>query len=203
MPLFSNLFVPWGREAGEEGIASGGKGARGESLAFALGLISLVGGFFEPLLPTKDPMARGQQQGRAFSCSATYMHIFVYHYGEYLQEYGGIEKFSNYALESKHSLLKRILRDSTSGFSRGEAEVVRQELSALIRLEKHDETDRQNENENENEKKRKRKRSKSRSENSTPLTAPTRKPPKDRSWSSSSHAMHPENEPYHVSSTKT
>jgi hypothetical protein len=147
----------------------------------------------------------------------TYMHIFVSHYGEYLQEYGSIEKFSNYALESKHSLLKWILRDCTLGFSRGEAEVVHQELSALIRLEKHDKKDRQNENENENENKnknenenknknknkKKRKRNESGSENSTPLTAPTRKPLKDRSWSSSSHAIHPENEPYHVSSMKT
>lgn len=31
----------------------------------------------------------------------TYMHIFVYRYGEYLQEYGSIEKFSNYALEKR------------------------------------------------------------------------------------------------------
>lgn len=75
---------------------------------------------------------------------------------------------------------------------RGEAEVVCQELSVLIRLEKHDEKDRQNENENENKNEKKRKRNESGSENSTPLTAP-RKPPKDRLWLSSSHAIHPEN----------
>lgn len=126
----------------------------------------------------------------------TYIHIFVYHYGDYLQEYNSIEKFSNYALESKHSTLKRILRDCTSGFSRGEPELVRQELSTLIRLEKHDE--------NEQEKKRETKRKRDgENEECTTVPATQSKTTKDRTWSSSSHALHPENKPYHISSINT
>lgn len=35
----------------------------------------------------------------------TYIHIFIYHYGYFLEKYSGVEKFSNYVLESKHSLM--------------------------------------------------------------------------------------------------
>ncbi len=67
----------------------------------------------------------------------TYIHIFVYHYRFFLHKYGGIKKFSNFALESKHSIMKRILAYSTSRFSRGPAEVARQQIAALVRQRKH------------------------------------------------------------------
>ncbi len=36
----------------------------------------------------------------------TYMHIFVYHYGFFLQTYHSIKKFVNYALKGKHQVMK-------------------------------------------------------------------------------------------------
>ena len=70
----------------------------------------------------------------------TYIHIFVYHYGYFLHKFNGIEKFSNYALEGKHSEMKRILAHSTSRFSSGPAEAARQQLAALVRDELHNAT---------------------------------------------------------------
>jgi hypothetical protein len=67
----------------------------------------------------------------------TYIHIFVYHFGFFLSTYGGLEKYSNFALESKHAELKRILAHSTSRFSNGDAEAARQQLHALVRNELH------------------------------------------------------------------
>jgi hypothetical protein len=83
--------------------------------------------------------------GQAF-CTAygrkqvtTYMHIFVYHYGFFLQTYHGIEKFANYALEGKHRVTKRTLARATSGFGGkgGEPKAARQQLQALLRAEVH------------------------------------------------------------------
>ncbi len=69
----------------------------------------------------------------------TYIHIFVFHFGFFLETYNGIEKFANYALEGKHSTVKRILAYGTSGFSHGPAETARQQLCALLRDELHNE----------------------------------------------------------------
>lgn len=66
-----------------------------------------------------------------------YIHVFVYHLGYYLEKYGGVEKFGNYSLESKHSCNKAILRDMTNRFKMGEAAAVRQQLQANVRLEQH------------------------------------------------------------------
>jgi hypothetical protein len=65
----------------------------------------------------------------------TYLHIFVYHYGFFLERYNGLEKFANYALEGKHRVLKQILARGTSGFSHGPSEAARQQLAALVREE--------------------------------------------------------------------
>src|SRR3989344_4371557 len=70
----------------------------------------------------------------------TYIHIFVYHYGYFLEHYHGLEKFANFALEGKHSVVKRILARGTSHFSHGPAEAACQQLCALIRDELHDAT---------------------------------------------------------------
>ncbi len=87
--------------------------------------------------------AQGRSLGQAFVAAytqedvTTYLHIFVYHYGYFLATYDGIEKFANFDLEGKHSVIKRILAHSTSGFSYGPSETARQELSALLRAEVH------------------------------------------------------------------
>jgi len=66
-----------------------------------------------------------------------YIHVFVYHVGFYLEKYGGVEKFGNYSLESKHSCNKAVLREMTNRFKMGEAALVRQQLQANVRLEEH------------------------------------------------------------------
>ncbi len=45
-----------------------------------------------------------------------YMHVFIYHLGFYMERYGGIERFANYASESKHQENKKAIRRGTSGF---------------------------------------------------------------------------------------
>lgn len=46
----------------------------------------------------------------------TYIHIFVYHVGFYLQRWGSIEKFANYAIEGMVAVNKRNLHRATSQF---------------------------------------------------------------------------------------
>jgi hypothetical protein len=122
----------------------------------------------------------------------TYMHILVYHYGEFLKKYSSIEKFTNYALKSKHSTMKRILADCTSSFTRGPAAVAQQQLHALVHLEKHEE--------------RKRKREEEELAAAAPLVAPPPPPTRTRKphdWASVSLATHPEITHYVGSSTIT
>jgi hypothetical protein len=66
-----------------------------------------------------------------------YLHVFIYHIGYYLEQYGGIEKFGNYALEGKHSCNKAILQRMTSRFKFGKEGAVRQQLLTNLRLEQH------------------------------------------------------------------
>jgi hypothetical protein len=61
----------------------------------------------------------------------------VFHFGFFLNKYNGLEKFANYALEGKHSVIKRILAYGSSGFGYGPSETARQELCALLRNEIH------------------------------------------------------------------
>jgi hypothetical protein len=124
----------------------------------------------------------------------TYMHILVYHYGEFLEKYGGIEKFANYALESKHSIMKRILAGCTSGFSRGPAELVRQELRMLIRLEKHEERERKEKESAEGE-------SEVRAATSQHTRSHKTRTPRD--WASASLAVYSAIEAFVVNSTIT
>jgi hypothetical protein len=57
-----------------------------------------------------------------------YLHVFIYHIGYYLEQYGGIEKFGNYALEGKHSCNKVILQCMMSWFKFGKEGMVWQQL---------------------------------------------------------------------------
>lgn len=43
-----------------------------------------------------------------------YIHVFVYHVGFYLERFGSLEKFANYAIESQHFLNKKT---HTNGYS--------------------------------------------------------------------------------------
>lgn len=52
--------------------------------------------------------------------------------------YHGVEKFANYALECKHRVNKIRLRCGSSGFSQGAVEAARQQLSAQMRMESHE-----------------------------------------------------------------
>lgn len=45
-----------------------------------------------------------------------YIHVFVYHVGYYIERYDSLEKFANYASESKHQINKKVLKRGTSGF---------------------------------------------------------------------------------------
>ncbi len=67
------------------------------------------------------------------------MHIFIYHFGFFLNQYGGIKKFANYALEGKHQVTKRILAYRTSGLGGkgGEPKAAKQQLQALLCDEVH------------------------------------------------------------------
>ncbi|KAL6055835.1 Cyclic nucleotide-gated cation channel beta-1 [Balamuthia mandrillaris] len=47
----------------------------------------------------------------------TYIHIFVDHLGYWLEKEGCVEMFSNFSIESTHNTLKRMVRESTQGFS--------------------------------------------------------------------------------------
>lgn len=94
-------------------------------------------------------LAKAREFGLAYIAAypkekvTTYMHIFVYHYRFFLSRYNGIEKFTNYALEGKHKVTKRILVYGTSGLggrSNGDdaqARVARQQLEALLHDEVH------------------------------------------------------------------
>lgn len=66
-----------------------------------------------------------------------YLHIFIFHIGFFLEEYGGIEKFANFALEGKHSTNKKILAHMTSHFKFGRRIAAKQQLQANLRLEQH------------------------------------------------------------------
>jgi len=48
-----------------------------------------------------------------------YIHLFIYHIGAYLEEYGSVEKFANYAIESKHKTIKGRLYGGTRGRADG------------------------------------------------------------------------------------
>ncbi|ELR23713.1 uncharacterized protein ACA1_073570 [Acanthamoeba castellanii str. Neff] len=67
-------------------------------------------------------LTRAREFGQAFVDAyqaedvTTYIHIFVFHFGFFLDKYNGLEKFANYALEGKHSVIKRILAYGSSGF---------------------------------------------------------------------------------------
>lgn len=46
----------------------------------------------------------------------SYIHVFVYHCGYFLEQYGGIEKLGNYSIEGTIHYIKKTVTNSTSGF---------------------------------------------------------------------------------------
>lgn len=46
-----------------------------------------------------------------------YMHVFVYHLGFYLEKYGSVEIFANYATEGRHRYNKRVIVSATNGWA--------------------------------------------------------------------------------------
>lgn len=45
-----------------------------------------------------------------------YIHVFVYHVGFFLEKFGCLERFANYATETWHSRDKKVMKGATSGF---------------------------------------------------------------------------------------
>ncbi len=76
----------------------------------------------------KEVIKFGATCGMMSPCTS----IFVYHYWFFLKQYSGLEKYSNFALESKHAEIKQILANSTSQFSQGEAKAACQQIHTLI-----------------------------------------------------------------------
>jgi hypothetical protein len=46
-----------------------------------------------------------------------YLHVFVYHVGYYVEHYGSMEMYANYAIESHHKSNKDAIKHNTNGFS--------------------------------------------------------------------------------------
>ena len=46
-----------------------------------------------------------------------YLHVLVYHVGFYLEKYGNLEIFANYAIEGRHRYNKLAIPSGTSGFN--------------------------------------------------------------------------------------
>ena len=64
----------------------------------------------------------------------TYLHIFVYHVGFYVEKYGSLERFANYGIEGLHAKNKKVVKMATFGYKKG-AEVTKQELEYSHRME--------------------------------------------------------------------
>ena len=66
----------------------------------------------------------------------TYIHIFVYHVGFFLEKYGTIEKFANYGVEGTIRRIKKIKERNTNGFSlvgTGKKDCTYQEIAGVLR----------------------------------------------------------------------
>lgn len=88
-------------------------------------------------------MARdlGRQWVSAFGESevTTYLHIFIYHFGFFLEKYSSIERFANFAIEGTVGKTKKNLQNATSGFksTEGQHSAAAQQLEVSFRNEKH------------------------------------------------------------------
>jgi hypothetical protein len=47
----------------------------------------------------------------------TYKHIFVFHFGYFLERYGCLERFANFGIENMHACNKRVIISATNGFA--------------------------------------------------------------------------------------
>jgi hypothetical protein len=70
----------------------------------------------------QDWRERAREFGRKFVSRygseevTPYIHLFIYHLGYYMENYGSIERFANYASEGKHQINKKVIRQATNGW---------------------------------------------------------------------------------------
>lgn len=67
-----------------------------------------------------------------------YLHVFVYHVGFFMERYGCLERFANYATETQHSLDKRMRLQASSGFGHSDTkagDICYQQLLFFFRQE--------------------------------------------------------------------
>lgn len=64
-----------------------------------------------------------------------YIHVFVYHVGYYLEKYGNLEIFANYAIEGRHHYNKQVIASASNGFGRadGARNIQYQQLTRSLR----------------------------------------------------------------------
>ena len=81
--------------------------------------------------------AFGTLFGKVYAKEAvtSYLHLFVYHLGFFLEKYGGIEMLANYGIEGMHAVNKRVISRATNGLSRNM--VTYQQLAHGYRLERY------------------------------------------------------------------
>lgn len=83
-----------------------------------------VASLAEPSITEQDWLAKARIFGKNFVTIYSaedvtpYCHVFIYHLGFYLEKYGSVEKFANYAIECRVRFNKRLITTATNGFSR-------------------------------------------------------------------------------------
>lgn len=67
-----------------------------------------------------------------------YLHFFVYHMGYYVEKYGGLDRFANFAVESWHRRNKTVVRSATGGYGHLDRvnNIIMQQLTNAYRVEK-------------------------------------------------------------------
>lgn len=98
----------------------------------------------EVVITKQQWLAEAIPFGRTFIARYTksevtpYIHIFIYHIGFFLEKYGSIEKFANYATESMHSVNKRTIANASSHFQRTtDNNICQQQLQTTWRRDNH------------------------------------------------------------------
>lgn len=77
-------------------------------------------------IPVKETWwrVRAKRLGRSFvslygkESVTPYLHVFIYHFGFYLDRYGNLEKFGNYAIEGMHHYNKQMVRTGIGGIKK-------------------------------------------------------------------------------------
>ncbi|KAL6069211.1 hypothetical protein QOT17_007748 [Balamuthia mandrillaris] len=89
-------------------------------------------------------LAEAREFGHAFTAHydnsevTPYIHIFVYHLGFYLEKFGSVQRFANFGIESKHSVNKKTIQQSSSHFQQTKNNnVCKQQLNYDWRITYH------------------------------------------------------------------